>query len=152
METGSQKFSIPIWKRWLTISIWGYVNPPYGNRDPFVSNPRMEKLKCIQYMLNVQAAFGHEEVQAFPISLGLNNKGGMDDVEFFEYLQKSIMKFYPDAAPILAGNVAFLDVVNSWFWRHVFVSSRHVGPTRPTCRRHHVMSGSFFFVVCLVVT
>jgi hypothetical protein len=45
-------------------------------------------------MLNVQAAFGHEEIQSFPISLGLNNKGGMDEVEFFEYLQKSIMKLY----------------------------------------------------------
>jgi hypothetical protein len=44
----------------------------------------------------------------------------------------------------LAGNVVILDVVDSWFWRHVFVSSRHDGPTRPTCRRHHVMSGSFF--------
>jgi hypothetical protein len=44
----------------------------------------------------------------------------------------------------LAGNVAVLDIVWSWFWRHVFVSSRHVCPTRPTCRRHHVMSGSFF--------
>jgi len=44
----------------------------------------------------------------------------------------------------LAGNVVFSDVVRSWFWRHVFVSSRHDGPTRLTCRRHHVMSGSFF--------
>ena len=47
----------------------------------------------------------------------------------------------------LAGNVAILDVVRSWFWRHVFVSSRHVGPTRPTCRRHHVMPGTFFCVL-----
>jgi hypothetical protein len=38
--------------------------------------------------------------QSFPISLGLYNKGGMDDVEFFEYLQKSIMKLYPDATPV----------------------------------------------------
>jgi len=28
---------------------------------------------------------------------------------------------------VLAGNVAVLDVVRSWFGRHVFVSSRHVG-------------------------
>ncbi len=45
---------------------------------------------------------------------------------------------------LLLGNVAILDVVSSWFWRHGVVSSWHVGPTRPTCRRHHVMSGSFF--------
>ena len=32
--------------------------------------------ECIRYMLNVQAAFEHEEIQSFPISLGLNNKGG----------------------------------------------------------------------------
>ena len=38
--------------------------------------------------------------QSFPISLGLYNKGGMDDVKFFEYLQKSIMKLYPDATPV----------------------------------------------------
>jgi hypothetical protein len=44
--------------------------------------------------------FGHEEVQAFPILLGLNNKGGMDDVEFFGYLQNPIMKLYPDTAPM----------------------------------------------------
>ena len=33
-----------------------------------------------------KAAFGHEEIQSFPISLGLNNKGGMEDVDFFDYL------------------------------------------------------------------
>ena len=40
-------------------------------------------IECIRYMLNEQAAFGHEEIQSFPISLGLNNKGGMEDVDFF---------------------------------------------------------------------
>ncbi len=43
-------------------------------------------------MLDVWGSFGHESEQSFPVSLGLNNKGGMDDEEFFEYLQKSIMK------------------------------------------------------------
>jgi hypothetical protein len=51
---------------------------------------------------------------------------------------------YNDPVSRLAGNVVFSDVVRSWFWRHGVVSSQHVGPTRPTCRRHHVMSGSFF--------
>jgi hypothetical protein len=67
---------------------------------------RAVKLRRDQELLDLCApktdgtAFGHEEVQAFPISLGLNNKGGMDDVEFFEYLQNPIMKLYPDAAPM----------------------------------------------------
>ena len=34
-------------------------------------------------------------------------------------------------------------VLTTWF---------RVFPTRPTCRRHHVMSGNFFCVVCRVVT
>ncbi len=34
------------------------------------------------------------------VSIGLNSKGGMDDDKFFEYLQKSIMKLYPDAVPV----------------------------------------------------
>ena len=40
-------------------------------------------------MLDIRGTFGHESKQSFPVSLGLNNKGGMDDDEFFEYLQKS---------------------------------------------------------------
>jgi hypothetical protein len=50
-------------------------------------------------MLDVRGTFGHEAEQPFPISLGLNNKGGMDDDDFFESVQKSIMRLYPDAAP-----------------------------------------------------
>ncbi len=57
-------------------------------------------VETIWYMLDVQATFGYMEVQSFPVLIGLNSKGGMDDEEFFEYLQKSIMKLYPDAAPV----------------------------------------------------
>jgi hypothetical protein len=35
-----------------------------------------------------------------PVSLGMNAKGGMDDNEFFEYLQKSIMPLYPESAQV----------------------------------------------------
>jgi hypothetical protein len=54
----------------------------------------------MRYMLDVRGTFGHDTEQSFPISIGLNNKGGMDDAEFFEYLKKSIMKLWPDAAPV----------------------------------------------------
>ena len=76
--------------------------PPHFQFQTSAQTPDANALciECIRYMLNVQAAFDHEEVQSFPILLGLNNKGGMDDVEFFEYLQKSIMKLYPDATPM----------------------------------------------------
>jgi hypothetical protein len=83
-------------------NVAGEPIPPHFQFQLSAQTPDAEalRIKCICYMLNVQAAFGHEEVRSFPISLGLNNKGGMDDDEFFEYLQKSIMKLYPDAAPV----------------------------------------------------
>ena len=61
-------------------------------------------------------------------------------IKIHETCNSAILAFFHS----LAGNVAFLDVVRSWFWRHIFMSSRHVGPPHPTCRWHHVMSGSFF--------
>ena len=71
--------------------------PPHFQFQTSAQTPDAKALRIeyIRYMLNVQAAFGHKEIQSFPISLGLNNKGGVDDVEFFEYLQKSFMKLYP---------------------------------------------------------
>ena len=47
METGIINFSIPIWKRWSPFPYGDMAIPvpisgsPYGNGDPFVSNPRM---------------------------------------------------------------------------------------------------------------
>ena len=58
------------------------------------------RIETIRYMLDVRAQFGHAEEQSFPVSIGLNNKGGMDDDEFFEYFKNSIMSLYPDAAPV----------------------------------------------------
>jgi hypothetical protein len=40
------------------------------------------RIETIRYMLDVQGMFGHKSEQSFPISLGLNHKGGMDDEEF----------------------------------------------------------------------
>ncbi len=58
------------------------------------------RIECIRYMLDVRGTFGHPTEQSFPILLGLNAKGGMDDEEFSEYLKNLIMKLYPDAAPV----------------------------------------------------
>ena len=58
------------------------------------------RIEMMRYMLDVRGTFGHDTKQSFPISIGLNNKGGIDEEEFFEYLKKSIMKLWPDAAPV----------------------------------------------------
>jgi hypothetical protein len=49
------------------------------------------RIETICYMLNVRGFLGHAVKQLYPVSIVLNNKGGMDDAEFFEYIQKSIM-------------------------------------------------------------
>ena len=49
------------------------------------------QIECLWSMLDVQAKFGHEEDQSFPISIGLNSKGGMDDDKFYEYVQKKYL-------------------------------------------------------------
>jgi hypothetical protein len=51
-------------------------------------------------MLDIRGTFSYEDEQSFPILLGPNKKGGMDDDDFFEYLKKSNMKLYPNAAPV----------------------------------------------------
>ena len=56
--------------------------------------------ECLCYMLDVVGIFCHKEMQQMLVSFGMNAKGGMDDDEFFEYLQNLIMPLYPDSAPM----------------------------------------------------
>jgi hypothetical protein len=58
------------------------------------------RIETIRYMLDVRAQFGHADEQSFPVLIGLNSKGGMDDDDFFDYFKNSIMSLYPDAAPV----------------------------------------------------
>ena len=53
----------------------------------------------ILFMRNVVGKFGLEEEVLMPVSLGVNEKGGMDDSEFAKYLRTLIMPLYPNAAP-----------------------------------------------------
>ena len=38
------------------------------------------RIETVHYMLDVQGTFGHESKQSFPVSLGLNNKGGINPI------------------------------------------------------------------------
>ncbi len=50
-------------------------------------------------MHNVVSEFGLGKEESKPISLGANEKGGMDNNEFALYLRTAIMPLYPNAAP-----------------------------------------------------
>jgi hypothetical protein len=49
------------------------------------------------YFLPIWCKFGMPEQQKHKISIGLNEKGGMDDDEFEKYLKNNIIPLYPDA-------------------------------------------------------
>jgi hypothetical protein len=64
-------------------------SPPYFQFQTTAQTEEVEaiRIECLRYMLDVQACFGYDEAQLFPNSFGFNHKKGMDDNNFFEYLQ-----------------------------------------------------------------
>ena len=50
-------------------------------------------------MQNVKGKFGHGEYSLSLVSIGVNEKSGMDTDEFANYIRNAIMPLYPDAAP-----------------------------------------------------
>ena len=51
------------------------------------------------YMKRIIGQFGCDKQMSMPVSIGSNEKGGMDNEEFATYLRTSIMPLYPTAAP-----------------------------------------------------
>ena len=68
-----------------------------------------EKLRVewVAYMPHVRGKFGAPEEQAWPITVGLNAKGGMEDVEFNECLSNSLIPLYPYAEYVKGERVIF---------------------------------------------
>ena len=54
---------------------------------------------CVSFMPNIIGWYGLDKEVAKPVSLGTNEKGGMYDSEFAQYLQTSILPLYPNTAP-----------------------------------------------------
>jgi len=55
-------------------------------------------------MKNIHAAFGHRDSddeyleKLWPVTFGMNEKGGMDDQEFYKYISNSVRALFPDVA------------------------------------------------------
>lgn len=80
---------------------WGEALPPHFQ---FVSNAQSNegvqiRNECVLFMHRVIAKFGLDEEVTKPVSLGANEKGGMDEKEFTQYLETAILPLYPNAAP-----------------------------------------------------
>ena len=80
---------------------WGEALPPHFQ---FMTSAQTEEGKQIRsdsvlFTRRIVGKFGLEEEVELPVTFGVNEKGGMNDDEFAEYLKTAIMPLYPNAAP-----------------------------------------------------
>jgi hypothetical protein len=66
-------------------SATGKAIPPHFQFQTSATSAEGEaiRIEMIRYLLDVKGIFGWRMEQEFPISIGLNSKGEMDDDEFF---------------------------------------------------------------------
>jgi hypothetical protein len=85
-------------------NVYGEALPPHFQ---FTSSAQTDEGKmitvdCIRYMKKVRGVSGMgagaTSEESFGVTIGLNEKGGMDMEEFVKYLRNSIMPLYPNAA------------------------------------------------------
>ena len=55
------------------------------------------RMEAAAFFPNIWGKFGMDEVQYLRVSVGLNEKGVMDQEEFEKYIRNSILPSFPDA-------------------------------------------------------
>ena len=83
---------------------------PFPPHFQFPSEAQSEETKrvhsvLVQDMLDVFVQFGHREKIQLSAMVGMNPKGGMDNVEFHKYLLTLVPRLYPDAADVAGKRV-----------------------------------------------
>lgn len=58
------------------------------------------RTEMAMYFPPIIGKFGRDEAQPIHVSFGLNEKGGMDEIEFEKYVKNSIITLYPDACDL----------------------------------------------------
>ena len=76
----------------------------------------MDKLRVdlVAYIPHVRGKFGAPEDQAWNITVGMNARGGMGDVEFDDYLSNSLIPLYPGAVDVKVKRVLFKTESAPW--------------------------------------
>ncbi len=57
-------------------------------------------LETVKFMKSVIGKLGHDEVKSFICTIGLNEKGGMDEEDFMKYIFINIYLLYSDAKDV----------------------------------------------------
>lgn len=58
------------------------------------------RMDAAVFFPNIRGKFGMDEAQYLGVSVGLNEKGGMDQAEFEKYIRNSILPLFPDACDL----------------------------------------------------
>ncbi|KAL7445324.1 hypothetical protein ACHAXH_007798, partial [Discostella pseudostelligera] len=80
---------------------WGEALPPHFQFATAAQTEEGKQIRteCVMYLPRIIGQYGFDEQVSKPVTLGMNEKGGMDDAEFGEYLRTAILPLYPNAAP-----------------------------------------------------
>ena len=77
----------------------GEALPPHFQFQTAAKSAETQRARyeLVQYFHSVYGKFGFTERQLLGVSIGFNEKGGMDEAEFEKYVSNSILPLYPDA-------------------------------------------------------
>ena len=77
----------------------GEAIPPHFQFSTTATADDMQKLRTeiAMYSPDILCKFGRVDAEYLGISYGMNEKGGMDEVEFEKYVMNSIVPLYPDS-------------------------------------------------------
>ena len=78
----------------------GEALPPHIQLSTSAKSDERQKFRVemLEHLHNIVGNFGHETEQSFPVTIGMNEKGGMDDDQFAKYLLNLISAIFPDCA------------------------------------------------------
>ena len=112
-------------------SAWGEPIPPHFQFQTAATNPdNMRINNCtMEYMVSISAEHGSGNTeQTWPCSLGMNEKGGMDESEFEKYILGSIVPLFPDASDVPGRRVMLkVDSGPGRTNRDLLATLRHLG-------------------------
>ncbi len=76
----------------------GKAIPPHFQFSTTATSEERMRLRSdlLQFMPNVKGQFGCNDVKEWPVTFGMNSKGGMDDDKYKKYFFSSIIPLFPD--------------------------------------------------------
>ena len=76
----------------------GEAIPPHFQFSTMATSENRMRLRSelLQFMPYIKGKFGCNSIREWPVTFGMNLKGGMDDAEYEKYLFSSIIPLFPD--------------------------------------------------------